>query len=95
MVVQDTSRAPVGCNPKYTKPLGEVDKISTENAKAYSYQRAFSFVPVGGGAFTGNALSGYSKQVKVTFDFAGRNAAWCGLSAGPLAPGQIVEGYDA
>jgi len=94
-VVEDSSRAPVACNPKYKQELGEVDHISTENAKAYTYERAFSFAPIAGGVFTGNALSGYSEQVKVTFAFAGNNAGWCGVTAGPLAPGQIVQGYDA
>ena len=93
-VVHDSSRAPVGCDPNHTEYLGDVDHISTENAKAYTHQRAFSFAPVGGGTFTGNALSGYSEQVKVTLNFASNRASWCGLSAAPLAPGQIVEGYD-
>ena len=89
------SRAPVHCDPLNTEMLGDVLKISTENAKAHTYQRAFKFAPIGGGLFSGSALSGYSEQVKVTFKFTGRKAAWCGSSGGPLAPGQIVEGYES
>lgn len=92
--IEDTSRAPVACKHTNTEPASGLDTISTENAKAYTYERAFGFVPAGLGGFTGNALSGYSEQVQVTFNFGGADGSWCGHSAGPLAPGQIVQGFD-
>ncbi len=42
-----------------------------------------------------SALLVLSDQVKWTFFFTKKRAGWCGLTGGPLANGQIVQGFHA
>lgn len=92
--VEDRSRAPVACDPTFTHSMKGFERAATDNEKAYTYQGGFHLIPFAGSAFTGNSLSGYSNEVKVEFLFSTRHGKWCGLTAEPLAPGQLVQGFD-
>lgn len=70
-------------------------KVWTENAKAATYEKAFTFKPVDGASFSGKALSGYNENVKIKFKFSDRHKGqWCGHSGFPLESGQRVQGFE-
>jgi hypothetical protein len=92
--IADEVHAPVPCQPKNIHEETGVADIATDKAKAYTYQHAFGFAPIRGSSFSGNALSGYSDQVKIQFVFASRNGMWCGHSGEPTKAGQMVQGFE-
>lgn len=90
---------PWTCTPTdpRTEPVEGSSRIATVNERAAAYQGAFTFEPIPGSGFTGNALSGYSRAVKVIFTFDRktdvRSRFWCGRSGKPRSPGQRVQGF--
>lgn len=69
--------------------------VETQKAQAYTYTRGFSFTPANVGSFTGEALSGYSDTVKVTYSFKHpERGRWCGHTSNPLAKGQLVQAFE-
>ncbi|MGQ0625956.1 MAG: hypothetical protein ACT4PP_15080 [Sporichthyaceae bacterium] len=85
---------PTTCRHKYTaRTRGPFTRYETEEAATYT--SAFSINPMGRGSFTGAALSGYSKAVKLEFRFDGRggNRA-CGHTDKPGTPGQRITAFQ-
>lgn len=73
----------------------EFDFVNTEDAQAFTYTKGFNFAPYGPGSFTGEATSGYSDTVKVTYSFKHPDRGrWCGHTRGPLDKGQLVQGFE-
>lgn len=69
--------------------------VSTEHARAKIYDTGFSINPMGLGGFTGTSQSGYSNDVKVTFEFSKKNGGqWCGDTDVPTADNQRVQAFQ-
>lgn len=88
-----SARPVFGCEDKHRRAPAVLGAVKTERAKAATYSAAFSFAPVKGVGFSGNALSGYSKAVEIAYAFSRIGGAWCGHTGMPLHDGQRLHGY--
>ncbi|MBA3743762.1 hypothetical protein [Sporichthya sp.] len=75
--------------------LAHASKVWTTTSKAVMYEKAFTFFPFDGAAFTGRAASDYSEHMQITFFFADKDKGqWCGSTGLPRTPGQRVQGFQ-
>lgn len=73
----------------------QFESVETQSSQAYTYTRGFTFAPSNVGSFTGEALSGYSDTVKVSYAFKHpARGRWCGHTSRPLAKGQLVQAFE-
>ncbi len=85
---------PWTCDPAHTEPAEGAKEMYTQNHRAATYGSAFSFKPLGGVSFAGNAQSGYSETVKITYHFdRGVEGFWCGDKGYPASNGQRVQAF--
>jgi hypothetical protein len=71
------------------------DWIGTHDERAATDTNSFTFSPNPWATFTGNSLSGYNKNVKVQFRFDDwQRGYWCGLTAGPGADDERLQGFE-
>ncbi|MGQ0625826.1 MAG: hypothetical protein ACT4PP_14405 [Sporichthyaceae bacterium] len=83
------------CHEDNIADAGGLKAVFTTDARAATYSSAFTFTPLGRASFTGAAVSGYSKTVRIEFRFQkGRRGGWCGDSALPTKPDQRLQGFQ-
>lgn len=87
-------RTPWRCKRENIEPAYGLKSAHTQNHRAATYGGAFSFKPLGGVSFAGNAQSGYSQTVKIEYHFErGADGFWCGDTGKPASNGQRVQAF--
>lgn len=94
------SDQPMWTCPRYNPKGGNTeiagyDWASTDDHHAKTVSGAFGFEPVKGASFVGNAQSGYSENVKVTFRFSeDKTGYFCGDTSFPADDNQRVQAFQ-